>query len=160
VPPAIAAVAAADDLDSSLEALLDAAGLALHPAMAAIFISDPDRAGLQLVASHGLDDAGREQLSREMEALSRQQEALAAQMETQSRVIESAGARVEQNARPMEALGRQMEEAGKPMEALGKQMEALGDRMDAVSKQAERETLQLIDEAMAKGLAKPAPVRQ
>jgi len=66
LPAAIAAVAAADDLDSSLEALLDAAGLALHPAMAAIFISDPDRAGLQLVASHGLDDAGREQLAAEV----------------------------------------------------------------------------------------------
>ncbi len=66
LPAAIAAVAAADDLDSSLDALLDAAGSALHPAMAAIFISDPDRAELQLVASHGLDDAGREHLAGEV----------------------------------------------------------------------------------------------
>ena len=47
---AIAAVAGADDLDSSLDAVLAAAVEALHPTMAAIFIADPDRAGLQLVA--------------------------------------------------------------------------------------------------------------
>ena len=56
LPAAIAAVAAADDLDGSLEALLEARRRRSHPAMAAIFISDPDRAGLQLVASHGMDD--------------------------------------------------------------------------------------------------------
>jgi hypothetical protein len=74
--------------------------------------------------------------------------------------MEAASRRMEQNAKPMEALGAQMEEAGKPMEALGKQMEGIGAQMDAVSKQAERETLRLIDEAMAKGLASPAPVRR
>jgi len=57
-------------------------------------------------------------------------------------------------------LGRQMDEAGKPMDALGEQMDALGEQMDKLSTQAERETLSLIDEAMAKGLAKPAPVRR
>lgn len=64
---AIAAVAAADDLDSSLDAVLAAAVEALHPAMAAIFIADPDRAGLQLIASHGLDDESRERLAAEVE---------------------------------------------------------------------------------------------
>jgi hypothetical protein len=39
-------------------------------------------------------------------------------------------------------------------------MDALGEQMDKLSTQAERETLSLIDEAMAKGLAKPAPVRR
>ncbi len=67
LPAAIAAVAGADDLDSSLDAVLAAAVDALHPAMAAIFIADPDRAGLQLIASHGLDDASRERLSAEVE---------------------------------------------------------------------------------------------
>lgn len=105
-------------------------------------------------------DARREQLSREMDALSGQQEALSRQMEAESRAMEAASRRMEQNAKPMEALGAQMEEAGKPMEALGKQMEGIGAQMDAVSKQAERETLRLIDEAMAKGLASPAPVRR
>lgn len=106
------------------------------------------------------DSARQEQLSHDMESLSAQQEALASKMEAQSRIMESEGARMQRNAQPMEALGQQMEEAGKPMEALGKQMDALGQRMDAIGKQAERETLQLIDEAMAKGLAQPAPVRR
>lgn len=106
------------------------------------------------------DDAHQEQLSRQMEALSAQQEALSQQMDAQSHAVEAASARVEQNAKPMEALGRQMEEAGKPMEALGKQMDAIGKQMDAVSQKAEHETLQLIDDAVAKGLAKPAPMRR
>lgn len=63
---AIVAVAAADDLDSSLDALLSAAEVALRPAMAAIFIADPDRAGLQLAASRGMDDAARERLAAEV----------------------------------------------------------------------------------------------
>lgn len=63
---AIAAVAAADDLDSSLDAVLATAEDALRPAMAAIFIADPDRAGLQLAASRGMDDAARERLSAEV----------------------------------------------------------------------------------------------
>jgi hypothetical protein len=70
------------------------------------------------------------------------------------------GERIEQRMQPMEALGRQMDEAGKPMEALGEQMDVLGEQMDKLSEQAERDTLSLIYEAMAKGLAKPAPVRR
>jgi beta-lactamase regulating signal transducer with metallopeptidase domain len=106
------------------------------------------------------DAAKQESLSRKMQALSAQQKALAEKMREQSRVIEAEGARVQQNHQPMEALGKQMEEAGKPMEALGKQIDAIGKQMDAMSDKAERETFQLIDEAIAKGLAKPAPVRQ
>ena len=63
---AIAAVAAADDLDGSLDALLQVAGSALAPSMSAIFISDPDRAGLQLVASRGMDEAGQAGLAAEV----------------------------------------------------------------------------------------------
>ncbi len=63
---AIAAVAGADDLDDALGALLDAAGASLQPVMSAIFISDPDRAGLQLVASRGMDDQGRLNLAAEV----------------------------------------------------------------------------------------------
>ena len=108
----------------------------------------------------GTDEARQDALSREMDALSAQQDTLAGEMEAQSRVMEAGSARMQQNAQPMEALGRQMEDAGKPMEALGKQMEGIGARMDAVSKQAERATLKLIDEAIAQGLATPAPTRQ
>jgi len=65
---AIAAVAAADDLDRALDAVLAAAEDALRPTMAAIFIADPDQAGsgLQLAASRGMDDAARERLAAEV----------------------------------------------------------------------------------------------
>jgi diguanylate cyclase (GGDEF)-like protein len=54
LPAAIAAAAAGDDLDSSLQAILDAGVAALSPAAAAIFLSDPDRPGLTLAASHAI----------------------------------------------------------------------------------------------------------
>ena len=106
------------------------------------------------------DGAQRDKLSREMDALSRQQDALSQQMDAQSDVMDAESKRMEKQQEPMEALGRQMEEAGKPMEALGHKMDALGEQMDQLSEQAERETLKLIDDAVARGLAKPAPTRQ
>lgn len=106
------------------------------------------------------NDAQKDQLSRQMEDLSRQQDALSQQMDAQSDVMDAEGERMEQRMKPMEAISRQMEEASRPMDALGKQMDALGSQMDRLSAQAERETLQVIDEAIAKGLAKPAPRRQ
>ena len=54
---AIEAVSRGADLEASLDGLLATAAAALHPTLGAIFISDPDRPGLQLVASYGLDDA-------------------------------------------------------------------------------------------------------
>lgn len=66
LPAAIAAVAGADDLDAALAAILDAADEALAPSMGAVVIADPDRAGLQLAAAHGMDDAGRITLAAEM----------------------------------------------------------------------------------------------
>jgi diguanylate cyclase (GGDEF)-like protein len=56
LPAAIAAAAAGDDLDTSLQAILAAGVEALSPAAAAIFLSDPDRPGLTLAASHGVPD--------------------------------------------------------------------------------------------------------
>ena len=53
---AIAAAAAGDDLDGSLLAILAAGAAALSPAAAAIFLSDPDRPGLTLAASHGIPE--------------------------------------------------------------------------------------------------------
>lgn len=106
------------------------------------------------------DDRQREQLSRDMDALSQQQDALSQQMDVQSDVMDAEGERIERQMAPMDALGRQMDEASKPMDALGRQMDVLGKQMDELSKQAERETLQVIDDAVAKGLAKPAPTRQ
>jgi beta-lactamase regulating signal transducer with metallopeptidase domain len=103
------------------------------------------------------NDAQREQIDMKMEALSAQQDALAEQMDQQAEVMDAESRRVESHAQPMEALSRQMEEASKPMEALGKRMETLGKQQEKLSAQAEIETRQLLNDAIAKGLAKPAP---
>jgi beta-lactamase regulating signal transducer with metallopeptidase domain len=103
------------------------------------------------------DDAEREALEARSERLSAEMEALGAQMEQQGKVLEAESAQLERNREPMEALGRQMEAASKPMEALGARMEVLGKRQEELVRKAERDTNGLIDEAMRKGLAKPAP---
>lgn len=54
LPAAIAAAASGDELDAVLGAILTAGTTALEPAMAAIFLADPDRPGLTLAAVHGL----------------------------------------------------------------------------------------------------------
>ena len=56
LPGAIEAVAALGDLDAMLAGVLAAGATALRPDMGAIFISDPDRPGLQLAVAHGLDE--------------------------------------------------------------------------------------------------------
>ena len=63
------------------------------------------------------------------------------------------------NRAKMEAIGKKMEEAGKPMEEIGKKMEVLGKRMEAEQAVADRATRGIINEAVAGGLAKPAPRR-
>jgi diguanylate cyclase (GGDEF)-like protein len=62
---AIDAVATADDLEGALDGVL-AATASLQPAMAAILVEDPDRPGLQVVASRGFDDTAREQLAADV----------------------------------------------------------------------------------------------
>ena len=57
----------------------------------------------------------------------------------------------------LEALGREMDLAARPMDALGRQMDALGEEHERHAKVAEREMKALIDEAVGRGLAKPAP---
>jgi diguanylate cyclase (GGDEF)-like protein len=56
LPAAITAAAAASDLDSGLDGILAAAVSGLEPALAAVFLADPDRPGLTLAASHGMPD--------------------------------------------------------------------------------------------------------
>ena len=56
LPAAIAAAAASDDSDTALEAILAAGVAAFSPTAAAIFLSDPDRPGLALAASHGIEE--------------------------------------------------------------------------------------------------------
>lgn len=104
------------------------------------------------------DEAQQRALEQQMDALSGQQDALAQQMDQQAEVLDAESDRMEAQMKPMEGLSRQMEEASKPMDALGKQMDALGKQQEKLVEQAERETQKLISEAMAKGLARPAPI--
>jgi diguanylate cyclase (GGDEF)-like protein len=60
---AIDAVARSAGLEAALEGVLAAAAEALRPTMGAVLISDPDRPGLQLVASRGMDGAAATRLS-------------------------------------------------------------------------------------------------
>jgi diguanylate cyclase (GGDEF)-like protein len=53
---AVESVAGAATLEAALDGVLAAAAASLRPEMGAIFISDPDRPGLQVVASYGLDE--------------------------------------------------------------------------------------------------------
>ncbi len=106
------------------------------------------------------DEHQRDQAGRDMEALARQQADLARQMDVQQREMDAHASRLEAQAAPMEALGRQMEQAGKPMEAIGKDMEAVGKQIEAVAAEADAQVRQLIDEAVARGLASPSPVRR
>jgi len=66
LPGAIGAVAGSGELETVLDGVLAAGVAAVRPAMGAIFISDPDRPGLQLVASHGMDDGAIARLAGEV----------------------------------------------------------------------------------------------
>ena len=105
-----------------------------------------------------VDGAGRVRLQATMDDLGRQMDDLGRQMEAQSRVIDQQAAALTANQAPMEALSRQMNEASKPMDALGRQMDALGKEQEKVVHEAERRTQDLLDNAMARGLARPVPV--
>ena len=54
--PAAIEAATAEDLDAALTGILAAGVAALGPTTAAIFLVDPDRPGLQVAATIGLDD--------------------------------------------------------------------------------------------------------
>ena len=66
LPGAVEAVATGADLEAVLEGLLAAAAAGLRPVMGAIFVSDPDRPGLQIIASHGMDAAAVDRLAEEV----------------------------------------------------------------------------------------------
>ncbi len=63
---AIQVVARSGDLDTSLEGILTSAAGALQPRMGAVFVQDPDRAGLHPVATHGIDAAAAARLASEV----------------------------------------------------------------------------------------------
>jgi beta-lactamase regulating signal transducer with metallopeptidase domain len=106
------------------------------------------------------NDAEREPLQREMEALDAQQRTLEQQMKRHSEVLAAHSVRMEARHAPMQALGREMGAASKPMEAIGKEMEVLGKQIEQKAAIADAETRQVIDQAVARGLAMPVPGNQ
>ncbi len=105
----------------------------------------------------GAGKADHARLQEQTQALSAQQERMAAEMEQHFRVMEAAGRRMQAQSAPMEALARQMEAASKPMQSVGKEMEALGRQMEQKAAVADGRIQELIDEAVNRGLAQPAP---
>ncbi|MFD2367546.1 M56 family metallopeptidase [Pseudoduganella sp. GCM10020061] len=100
-------------------------------------------------------DAERKAAEREIDRLESQMNAIEKQIDAESDAFE---AYVEKQAHgDMEALGKKMEVAGEPMEKLGEQMDALGERMDVASRAADKAMRALIEDARARGLARPAP---
>jgi diguanylate cyclase (GGDEF)-like protein len=63
LPAAIEAVARGATLEETLDSVIAAAVGGLGATMGAIFLSDPDRPGLQLEASHGMDEAAQSRLA-------------------------------------------------------------------------------------------------
>ncbi|MEP6632895.1 MAG: M56 family metallopeptidase [Luteimonas sp.] len=106
------------------------------------------------------DDVQRSALQRQMETLETQQEALNAKMELHSQVLEAESEQLQTRQRPMESLSGEMEALSRPMQAIGQKMEALGKRIEHESKIADGTIHQVIQEALDKGLATPAPSRQ
>lgn len=106
-----------------------------------------DRLGRQMQTA---DATRRGQLQNQMNELGARMGDIGAQMGKQ-------GAQQALAERPAEAISAQMEEAGKPMDALGKTMEALGEKIEAQAHQSEAVTRLAIRDAVAKGLAQPAP---
>lgn len=100
-------------------------------------------------------DGERGRLDAEMAVLEKQMNALGEQIRA---ATESDMQRREAHA-SMRDVGRQMKEAGKPMDELGKKMDVLGKQMDQESKAADKTMRDIIRDAMAKGLAQPAPAQ-
>lgn len=98
------------------------------------------------------DDGERQRLQTRMNRLSAQMNTLGTQM---SEAADAAAQRAA--SRKMDEIGRRMDEAGKPMDALGKQMDALGKQMEREGERANTAVRALIRDAMARGLARPAP---
>jgi beta-lactamase regulating signal transducer with metallopeptidase domain len=113
-----------------------------------------EKLGSQMEDANG---ARRESLHREMDQLGKKMGELGRQMEQQSEVFAARQERIQQAHAPMEGIGRKMEEAGKPMDALGKQMGVLGDQIEKESHAADKVVRGLIKDAVASGLAEPAP---
>jgi beta-lactamase regulating signal transducer with metallopeptidase domain len=122
---------------------------------------DQERLGRQMEKlgrqMDGADRARRESLQRQMDELGEQMRAIGREMGEQGAAMRVSHEQIRQAHQPIEEIGRQMEEAGKPMDALGKKMNVLGKQIDAEARTADKVMRGLIRDALAKGLAAPAP---
>ncbi|WP_296945992.1 hypothetical protein [uncultured Massilia sp.] len=98
------------------------------------------------------DAAERGRLQARMAVLQREMNRLGGEMHAATRSEAQ-----QQAERDMRQASLRMEAAHKPMDALGKQMEALGKEMAQESQRADKTVRTLVREAMARGLARPAP---
>jgi predicted nucleic acid-binding Zn-ribbon protein len=98
------------------------------------------------------DGAERERLQRQMQQLSEKMNEMSRQVERE--IADSVSRDISAS---MNDTSRRMHEASKPMDALGKQMGLLGKQMEQESRAADKVVRELIREALAKGLARPAP---
>jgi hypothetical protein len=78
-------------------------------------------------------------------------------MDALGKNMSQAAAGVSPDQERMADIGHRMDDAGKPMDALGKKMDGLGKRMQAESAATDKTVRALIRDAMARGLARPAP---
>ena len=104
----------------------------------------------------GASDAEREALDAKLEALDRQMEVLDRRMEQEDAQVDAASRALEEALAPLEALGREMELAAAPMDALGERMEAIGRQQEEAARVAEARMREVIADAMARGVARPA----
>jgi hypothetical protein len=106
--------------------------------------------GRQLGEARG--DAERARLEAQMSSLNAQMSTLSAQM---GEAADRAGQRAARQH--MHEVSRRMDEADKPMDSIGQQMKTLGRQMKQESEAADKTVRALIRDAMARGLARPAP---
>jgi len=111
--------------------------------------SEMGRLGAQMAEA---GDVERNRLAGQMAHLSTKMDALTVQMRAASQPAAGRAA-----GQSMQDVGQRMDDAGKPMDALGKKMDALGKRMQAESAATDKTVRALIRDAMARGLARPAP---
>ncbi|MDB5949391.1 MAG: peptidase [Massilia sp.] len=108
----------------------------------------------------GADKERRAVLHRQMKEVGEKMGAAGRQMGHQGEAMRDAHEQARQASQePMEEIRREMNDAGKPMKALGKKMHVLGKQIDTEARAADQATRTLIGEALARGLAAPAPAR-
>jgi predicted nucleic acid-binding Zn-ribbon protein len=105
--------------------------------------------------SDALKGPERDAAEKRLKELEATMKDLDTQMEALEVPMKELEKKMEEASRPMEDLGRRMEEASKPMKDLEAKMKVLSTRMEALSKVAETDMRKLIEESLAKGLARP-----